>query len=161
MDSCWLQFSIMLELTQLPQSTRFLTGKRWFLELETFSCENGSFDKGLSFCDGDNQNEKSHLESKWKEMENWNSYTFCFDISHSKLLRILSLLCENVPFLIFFVFNLFHWGKRIWKCWHFLHERFQALSKEVVPTSTLSKAWFLAPHPTTILEDLLENTKFK
>lgn len=104
LDSCWLQFSITVQLVQLPQSTTFLTGKRWFLELETFSCENGSFDKGLSFCDRDNQNEKSRLESKCKEIENWNSYTFCFDISHSKLLRILSSLCENVPFLIFFKF---------------------------------------------------------
>lgn len=101
LDSCWLQLSITVQLVQLPQSARFLTGKRWFLELETFSCENGSFDKGLSFCDRDNQNEKSHLESKCKEIENWNSYTFCFDISHSKLLKILSPLCENVPFLIF------------------------------------------------------------
>lgn len=150
-----LRGSITFGPVHLPQATRFLTGKKviFFLELETFSCENGSFDKGLSFCDGDNQNETSHLESKWKGMENWNSYTFCFDISHSKLLRILSLLCENVPFLIFF-FYLFHWGKRIWKCWHFLHEIFQALSREAVPTSTLSKARFLAPHPTNSLKDL-------
>lgn len=50
---------------------------------------------------------KSHLESNWKATQSWNSYTFCFDISHSKLLRILSLLCENVPFLIFFYFIFF------------------------------------------------------
>lgn len=36
LDSCWFQFSITVQLVQLPQSTRFLAGKRWFLELEFF-----------------------------------------------------------------------------------------------------------------------------
>lgn len=60
------QLSLTLGLVQLPQSIRFPTRRRWFSELETFSCENGSFDKGLSLRDGDNQNEKI---SSWIKMK--------------------------------------------------------------------------------------------
>lgn len=69
LDSCWSQLSITVQLVQLPQSIRFLAGKRWFLELETFSCENGSFDKGLSFCDRDNQNENLILNQNVKKLK--------------------------------------------------------------------------------------------
>lgn len=107
-DSCWLQFSIILELVQLPQSTRFLTGKRWFLELETFSCENGSFDKGLSFCDGDNQNEKNLFlnqnEKKWKT-ETVTLSVLTFPIQNSS--ESFPCCVKMFPFWFFFFFICF------------------------------------------------------
>lgn len=159
----WGQVSLTLGQVQRLQSTSFLTGKRWFWELEAFSCENGSFDKGLPFCDGDNQNEKISSWIKLKSNAKLKQLHFLFWHFPFKTPQNPFPAVWKCSFSDFFFnfFYLFHWRKRIWKCWHFSHEIFQALSMEVVPTSTLSKAWFLAPRPTSISEDLLENIKVK